>query len=127
MSPQNTIKDWARLIYFLSQNTLSLIGIVLTSSAALTLIGFWIYDFVLPGPPHPYVGILLFLILPGLFILGLVLVPVGLVLHRRKLRAAGESPEALPPVTLQMPRVRNTLMFVGLLTFVNILIFTFAA
>ena len=28
---------------------------------------------MLPGPPHPYVGILLFL-LPGVFVLGLVLI-----------------------------------------------------
>ena len=42
MNPQNTVKDWARLIYYLSQNTLSLIGVVLTTSSAVTLIGFWI-------------------------------------------------------------------------------------
>jgi hypothetical protein len=47
MSPQNTLKNWARLIYYLSQNMLSLIGVVLTTSSAITLIGFWIYDFVL--------------------------------------------------------------------------------
>jgi len=71
MSRQKTVKDWARLLYYLGQNTLSLIGVVLTTSSAITLIGFWMYDFVLPGPPHPYVGILLFLILPGVFVLGL--------------------------------------------------------
>jgi hypothetical protein len=32
---------------------------------------------MLPGPPPPYVGILLFLILPGVFVLGLILIPVG--------------------------------------------------
>ena len=78
MSPQNTVRDWARLLYYLSQNTLSLIGVVLTTSSAITLIGFWMYDFMLPGPPHPYVGILLFLILPGLFVLGLLLIPIGI-------------------------------------------------
>jgi len=51
--------------------------VVLTTSSAITLIGFWMYDFMLPGPPHPYVGILLFLILPGVFVLGLILIPVG--------------------------------------------------
>ena len=65
MSPQNTVKDWARLIYYLSQNALSLIGVVLTTSSAITLVGFWIYDFMIPRTPHPYVGILLFLILPA--------------------------------------------------------------
>jgi hypothetical protein len=79
MSPRNTIRDWARLLYYLSQNAISLIGVVLTTSSAVTLIAFWIYDFMLPGPPHPYVGILLFLILPALFFLGLVLIPIGIL------------------------------------------------
>ena len=50
MSPRATIRDWARLIYYLSQNILSLVGVVLTTSSAITLIGFWVYDFMLPGP-----------------------------------------------------------------------------
>jgi len=127
MSPQNTIKDWARLIYYLSQNTLSLIGVVLTTSSAVTLVGFWIYDFMLPGPPHPYVGILLFLILPGIFLLGLMLIPAGILARRQKLRAAGELPSVYPAIDLRMPLVRNGLLFVGVATFLNIMIFGFAS
>jgi NapC/NirT cytochrome c family, N-terminal region len=127
MTAQNTVRDWARILYYLSQNAISLIGVVLTTSSAVTLIAFWIYDFVLPGSPHPYVGILLFLILPALFVLGLVLVLIGILLHRRTLRATGELPETFPAVDLQMPRVRNTLLFVASATLLNILIFTFAS
>src|SRR5271165_4595550 len=127
MSPQNTVKDWARLIYFLSQNIISLIGIVLTTSTAITLIGFWIYDFMLPGPPHPYVGILLFLILPGVFLLGLMLIPAGIFARRHKLRAAGELPSIYPAIDLRMPLMRNGLIFVAVATFLNIMIFGFAS
>ena len=127
MTPQNTVKDWARLLYYFSQNTLSLIGIVLTSSSAITLTGFWIYDFVLPGPPHPYVGILLFLILPGVFILGLVLIPIGIVLRRRKLRDAGELPTVYPEIDFQTPLVRNSLVFIFCATVLNVMIFGFAS
>src|SRR5271165_3609854 len=127
MSPQNTVKDWARLIYFLSQNIISLIGIVLTTSTAITLIGFWIYDFMLPGPPHPYVGILLFLILPGVFLLGLMLIPAGIFARRHKLRAAGELPSIYPAIDLRMPLMRNGLIFVAVATFLNVMIFSFAS
>ena len=127
MSPQSTIRDWIRLIYYLGQNTVSLIGVVLTTSSAITLMGFWIYDFVLPGPPHPYVGILLFLILPGLFLLGLILIPIGILLRRRKLRAAGELPALYPAVELGTPMVRNGLLFIAAATVLNILIFGFAS
>jgi len=128
MSSETTVQVMARLLYQWTENTIGLIGVILTTSSAVTLIAFWVYDFVLPGPPHPYIGILLFLILPSLFILGLILIPIGILLYRRKkLRETGELPESLPSVSLQTPRVRNTLLFVGLLTFLNILIFTFGA
>ena len=127
MNSGRTVREWTRLLYALSNNTISLIGVVLTTSSAVTLIAFWIYDFILPGPPHPYVGILLFLLLPAFFIVGLVLIPIGILLHRRKLPAAGELPETPPPEGLQKSRVRRTLLFVGGATFLNILIFTFAS
>jgi nitrate/TMAO reductase-like tetraheme cytochrome c subunit len=127
MSPQNTVRNWARLLYFLSQNVISLIGVVLTTSTAITMIAFWIYDFMLQGPPHPYVGILIFLILPGLFVLGLLLIPLGILLRRRKLRGAGELPIAYPEIDLRVPIVRSGLLFMGIATVLNILIFTFAS
>ena len=127
MNSRRTLREWIRSLYCLGENTISLIGVVLTTSSAITLIAFWIYDFMLLGPPHPYVGILLFLILPALFLLGLLLIPVGIFFHRRKLRLAGELPEVFPPVNLQTPRIRHTLLFVGIATFLNVMIFAFAS
>lgn len=127
MSPRNTMKDWARLIYHLSQNILSLTGVVLATSGGVTLVAFWLYDFMLPGPPHPYIGILLFLILPAIFIAGLILIPVGILLRRHKLRMAGELPTIYPAVDFKMRSVRNASLFVALATFLNIMIFGFAS
>jgi hypothetical protein len=62
-----------------------------------------------------------------LFLLGLLLISVGIVFHRRKLRLAGGLPEVFPPVNLQTPRIRNTLLFVGIATFLNVMIFAFAS
>ena len=127
MSPQNTVKDWARLIYYFSQNTLSFIGVVLTTSSAITLIAFWIYDFVLPGPPHPYIGLLIFLTLPGIFILGLLLIPLGVFLHRGKLRNAGELPSVYPEIDLKTPAVQKGILFIAAATVLNVIIFSFAS
>lgn len=102
MSVGETIRGWARLFYFLGQNPLTPAGAVLTTSGAATLIAFWFYDFLLPGPPHPYMGILLFLILPVVFVLGLVLIPIGILLHRRRL-SSGELLEIYPEINLQQP------------------------
>lgn len=127
MNSRSAVRGLLSLAVRLTENKLSLAGVVLTTSAAVTLIAFWIYDFMLPGPPHPYVGILLFLILPAFFVLGLLLIPVGLFLQRRKLRATGALPEMVPSLELASPRLRNALLFVVLLTILNILIFSFAS
>ncbi len=127
MSPQNTVRHWARLLYYFSQNTVSFIGVTLTTSSAITLIGFWIYDFILPGPPHPYIGLLIFLILPGIFILGLLLIPVGIFLRRRKLRNAGELPSVYPEVDLKTPMMQHGILFIAVATALNVILFSFAS
>ncbi len=119
MSPSQTIRMWFRPIFFFSQNPLSLAGVVLTSSSAITLVAFWFYFMVLPGPPHPYLGILVFLILPGFFVIGLLLIPVGIWLRHRSLKARGELRQEYPQVDLALPGVRRGLGLVGALTFAN--------
>ena len=123
MTLRGTIRGWARLLYFLGQNSVSLTGAVLTTSSAATLVAFWFYDILLPGPPHHYIGILLFLILPGVFLLGLLLMPTGILLRRRRLLAKGELLGDYPAISLRQPMVRHAFFFVGLATFLNIIIF----
>ncbi len=76
MTLRQQIYEWLQPVYYLGQNSLTIAGTIITTSAALTTIAFWFYDFLLPGPPHPYIGLLVFLILPGIFVLGLVLIPI---------------------------------------------------
>jgi NapC/NirT cytochrome c family, N-terminal region len=116
-------RSWLRFLYFLGQNPISLTGAVLTTSSAGTLIAFWFYDFLLPGPPHPYIGILLFLILPGIFVLGLVLMPIGILLRRHQLLVRGQLLDIYPEINLRQPMVRHGAILVALLTFVNVVIF----
>src|SRR5579871_2972747 len=123
MSFSETLKNWTRLLFLLGQNPLTLAGAVLTTSSAVTLIAFWVYDVIIPGPPHPYIGILLFLILPGIFVIGLILIPVGILLRRRRLRASGQLSAAYPQIDLHQPMVRQGLFLVGIATFLNVLIF----
>jgi len=123
MKLRETTRSWLRLVYFLGENPVSLVGAVLTTSGALTLIAFWIYDFVLPGPPHPYIGILLFLILPGFFVIGLLLIPIGILLRRHKLIAKGELLEVYPAIDFTRPTARRGFLAVGIATLLNLLIF----
>jgi hypothetical protein len=122
MNLRERIRDWSQPIYFLGQNPVTLTGAVITTSTALTTITFWFYEIFLPGPPHPYIGILVFLILPAIFVLGLLLIPLGVWLRRRSLRGSGQLPSVFPAIDLHLPVVRRTLEWVALATGINLLI-----
>src|SRR6201993_4728142 len=123
MSLGDAIRNWTRPLYSAGLNPISLTGAALTTSGAVTLMAFWFYDFLLPGPPHPYIGILLFLILPGVFVLGLLLMPVGILLRRHKLKTQGQLLDIYPAINLREPTVRHGVLVVGAATFLNVLIF----
>ena len=65
---------------------------------------FWLFEILRERHEHPYAGILLFLILPAIFVLGLLLIPVGACCSGgcdRKER--GRRHEPPPPIDLGPP------------------------
>ena len=97
-----------RPLLFYGNNPVSLIGGALTSASAFTLVGFWVVEFFgHGGSNNPYLGILFDLILPGLFILGLILIPIGIFFRRRSLKAAGKVPSTFPEISLRDPVFRR--------------------
>jgi nitrate/TMAO reductase-like tetraheme cytochrome c subunit len=112
-----------RPLVFLANNPISLIGIGLTTATALTLIGFWVVAvFGHGGSANPYVGIIFDLCLPALFVLGLMLIPLGIWWKKRSLRATGQLPTEYPAVDLRNPVFRRTLGFVLPVTAINFVI-----
>ena len=109
---RDQLAKWLRPAFYLGQNPISLTGAILTTSAGLTLVTFWAYEILKGGPIHPYTGIVFFLILPGIFILGLVLMPLGALLRRRKLRREGKLAQPYPAVDLRRPILRRALVLI---------------
>ena len=107
----------------ITHNAISLIGTALAlASLVLILSLFTMQQFGFEG--GPYLGILTYLILPMIFVLGLILIPVGVVLWRRKMRRmpGGEGTPLLPVFDLNVPHTRRwLLLFLGA-TMVNIII-----
>jgi NapC/NirT cytochrome c family, N-terminal region len=114
------IRSGARLAAHEGDNWISLVGAALTTASALTLLWFWALEITSPHPVHPYAGILLFLILPALFVVGLVLIPLGIVVQRRRHVRTGQVPPEYPPVDMRSRAVRHALMLGGALTIVNV-------
>jgi NapC/NirT cytochrome c family, N-terminal region len=123
MSVFKSIEKTLRPVLFYGNNPLSLLGGGLTSAAAFVLIGFWIVSiFGHGGSSNPYLGLIFELFLPGLFVLGLVLIPIGIGLRRRKLLAAGEIPATYPQIDLRDVNFRRGIEIVVLATFINFVI-----
>ncbi len=117
-----------RLALDLTRNPLGLAGTALATVSAiliLTLAGLGALGF----RGGPYLGVAAFLILPAFFVLGLVLIPAGAWLGRRRARRAaerGEAEPALPVIDLNRPRVRRLALLVLGLTAVNLVIVALA-
>ena len=87
----------------LIRSPLSVAGMVLTTISAVVFVVVFLAD-LFGMHTNPYFGILFFLILPGIFVFGLVLIPLGAWIERRR-RAAGKKPSALtwPRIDLNNP------------------------
>ena len=114
--------SWLRPVVFLGHNAITLAGAVLTTSAGVTLVAFWAFEMLKSGPIHPYAGIIFFLILPGFFVFGLALIPLGVLIRRRKLLREGHLPEIYPRVDIHDPILQRGLVLVGIATALNVVI-----
>jgi nitrate/TMAO reductase-like tetraheme cytochrome c subunit len=108
-----------RPVWFaLTQHWLSLVGVALVATALIS----WL--FVLPQQvrghfENPYVGIIVFLVLPAIFFTGLALVPIGVYLSKRQIR------KGLAGVIFDRKlALRRMAWFFGVTTVMNIIIGT---
>lgn len=120
-------ENWVRPALFFGNNPISLIGGAITTASALTMVGSWLLDLFGHHSENPYLGIIFFLILPGFFILGLALIPVGIVLRRHALKKSGKIPSVFPKVDLNDRVFRHGLDVVLVATIVNMLIVMLAS
>jgi nitrate/TMAO reductase-like tetraheme cytochrome c subunit len=103
-------------------NFLSYVGFLLLVVTVMLLMTFASFQFVSPGS-NPYVDVVGFLVLPGFLIIGLTLVPLGMLFRYR--RARREEPErgvtSRLRLDLEDPRHRRRLVVFLAITFVVVL------
>ena len=76
---------------------------------------------------NPYAGLVIFIAVPALFVVGLLLIPLGIWLQRRALRRDPSTTAEWPVIDLGRPRVRAILIGVTALTVVNATLVLLAA
>src|SRR5579862_8244448 len=92
--------------FLLTQHWLSLVGVGLVATALIS----WLFVLPLQVRGHvanPYVGIVVFPILPAIFFAGLILVPIGVYLSKRQIR------EGLAEVVDRKNALRRMAWFLG--------------
>ncbi len=103
------------VIALLASNWLSMLGVALATTAGFS----WL--FVLPmrvegRMVNPYIGVLVVFVIPLVLLIGLILIPTGIVLQARRVRAGAR---ILPSSGAAWRRLG---IFFGLMSFVNLLI-----
>ena len=102
----------------LTRHWLSLLGVALVTTAGIS----WLFVLPLQIRGHvdnPYIGIIVFLILPIIFFAGLVLIPIGVYLSKRRIRQGLVEAEFD-----RRAAVKRLAWFFGITTLVNLLIGT---
>jgi hypothetical protein len=120
------LKRSIRPLAYFSHNSISRIGVVITTTSAITLIIAYASQ-ILGYAFSPYSGILIFLILPGFFVLGLLLIPLGIYREFRTHRRLGILPSEYPLVSLSREEFRRTALFVAVMTAINVPLFAVAS
>src|ERR1700691_1412456 len=105
------LRDHPPVARNLIRNPISLIGLALAAVAFANIVLLVLID-ILGSQPSPYIGILAYMVAPGILVFGLILVPIGIVIERRRrLRQVGLPPH-FPRVDLNNPAQRSTVAFV---------------
>src|SRR5579862_7625496 len=111
----------------LIRSPVSVVGMILTTIGVALFLTVFLAD-LFGLHTNPYMGIVFFLILPGIFLLGLFLIPLGAWIERRR-RARGHAPSEVrwPRLDLNDPLQRRTAVIVFALTIANVVIVSLAA
>lgn len=103
------------------RNWITLFGSSLTTISAIAIAVFFTLG-VVGVPLSPYIGILSYLLLPALFVVGLAIIPLGAYVDRRRRSRLNLDEPAHIAIDFNSPRIQQLGVIVGLLTFVNVVI-----
>jgi nitrate/TMAO reductase-like tetraheme cytochrome c subunit len=114
------------LLARISKSPISVVGVLVTTISVIIFLTLFAIELV-GYSGGPYVGIMVYLVVPAFFVAGLLLIPFGLWHARRKARVAaeaGEAPasESFPVIDLNHVRVRKAILLFTGLTIINVVI-----
>jgi len=98
-------------------NWISLTGFVLTANSLVLILILFIFS-ILSEQSNTYLGLFIYIILPAFLVLGLILIPLGLVINIRRKKAPEQSEGPWPVINLNQKRDRATIAKISIITMV---------
>ncbi|HXW08263.1 MAG TPA: NapC/NirT family cytochrome c [Vicinamibacterales bacterium] len=117
--------EYAQGLRRTARNPLTIAGAAVVTISAVLFLTAFLAD-LLGLELNPYMGIVFFLVIPTFFVCGLALMPIGMLLERRRL-SRGAAPREWPRIDLNNRATRRVTFAVLLLTLVNVVIVSLAA
>jgi len=115
------VLKWLRdLVSASVRHPVGLLGTAVAAVAASLIVTILLLD-MFGLHTNPYVGVLTYMILPAVFVFGLLLVPAGVLLDKRR-RAVGVNGVVFPVVDLNRETHRSRFLGFVVLSFVNLVI-----
>lgn len=109
----------------LARHPLSIAGALITTASAVAFCALLIAAF--SGLfENPYAGLVVFVLIPSIFVIGLLLIPAGMWLQERRLRRDPTANADWPVLDFRQATVRRGALLVTALTAVNIIILLLA-
>jgi NapC/NirT cytochrome c family, N-terminal region len=108
------------------KNPLSTVGAAIATAMAALFVALFVLQ-LLGYLTNPYIGLLVFVAVPIVFVGGLLLIPLGAAREARRLRRQPDAAPAWPVIDLRQPLHRHVFVAVLVLTFVNLVILSMAA
>jgi nitrate/TMAO reductase-like tetraheme cytochrome c subunit len=99
-------------------NWISIAGFIFAVNSAILILILFIYSLLTPHP-NPYNGIFTYIILPIILIIGLLLIPIGMWIKRRRIRGGDQR---WPVLDMNNPRSRQSLVAISVFTFLFLIV-----
>ena len=115
-----------KLKYY-SRNWITIIGALIASVNLLLIIVLFIVSTIL-NKNDTYLGLFIYIILPGFLLLGLIMIPIGIAVSRK--RALGSSPDEkkkLPAIDLNNPGHRRAFIVFTIVTVIILFFSTYGS
>jgi hypothetical protein len=105
----------------LVRHPLAIAGALLTTTAAVVFLAL-LAAALIGWFANPYAGLIVFVAIPAVFVLGLLLIPAGMWLQKRKLARNAAAAADWPVFDFRVPRVRRIALLFTALTALNVAI-----